>query len=84
MGRHKVKQDTAYSQYADKGGRVIAVRIPPEINRELELRTKKRGLTMTSYVKTALYWYMRNEALFEDRINQLVDRYEYPVGTVES
>lgn len=84
MGRHRMKQDTAYSQYVDKGGRIIAVRIPPEINRELELRTDKRGLTVTSYIKTALYWYMRNEALFEDRINQLVTNDERLVGTVEN
>lgn len=83
MGRHRVKQATAYSRYIDKGGRIVAVRIPPEMAHEFEERTAKRGLTATAYIKIALYWYMKEEAL-EEQLNQLVTDDERPVGTAES
>ena len=83
MGRHRVKQKTAYSQYIGKGGRIVAVRIPPEIAREFEKRTVKRGLTATAYIKAALYWYIKKEAL-EEQQNQLVTDDERPVGTAEN
>lgn len=84
MGRPKKREDTAYAKYVASGGRVLGLHVPAEMNRELELRAKKRGLPLASYVKTALYWYMRNEAVMEERLRTLVRNDERLIGTVEN
>lgn len=65
MGVPRKRNDTAYARYVNNGGRIVAIRIPPEMAREFEKRTVKRGLTATAYIKAALYWYMKKEALKE-------------------
>lgn len=84
MGVPRKRNDTAYARYVNNGGRIVAIRIPPEMASELEMRTKKKGLSVTGYIKTALYWYMKKEAVTEEQWDKLVKDYERPVGTVEN
>lgn len=71
MGVPMKRPDTAYARYISNGGRIVALRIPPEITPELEMRTRKRGLSITAYIKAALYWYMKEEAVKEQQLNRL-------------
>lgn len=52
---------TYYRKFVDKGGRIIAVRVPAEMNKDMEARARSRGMTYSGYLMNALYWYMRHE-----------------------
>lgn len=64
MGRPKYannKRSGKYAQLVENGWRIVAVRIPPEMNLELTAKAKEKGMSFASYIKNALYWYMRRE-----------------------
>lgn len=60
-GSTNSRRSVKYAQLTEMGWRIVAIRIPPEMNLELTAKAKEKGMSFTSYIKNALYWYMQRE-----------------------
>lgn len=65
MGIPRKRDDTQYARYVAKGGKIVALRIPPNLVTQLTERTEKRGMTFQAYIQFALSDFMQREAAKE-------------------